>query len=223
MLEEFLERLAAHKRSQGNPLVSHLSPFAASLAEDGYADATTQVKLSLLSELSVTGLDERLVEKFINNRRQKRRLQRGDGETLRQFLKHLRGRHIAPEPQPIRDGSPLAEILNRYEKHLRSERGVVTSTVVNYLPFARKFLLERFPEGALLLSEVTSSDVSAFVLRHAETMRSRRLQLMATAFRSFFRFLFQNGGTASQPGRGRTRNRRLAPIHSPQIPCSERS
>ncbi len=89
-------------------------------------------KLSLLSdfgewlarrELSVTGLDERLVEKFINNRRQKRRLQRGDGETLRQFLKHLRGRHIAPEPQPIRDGSPLAEILNRYEKHLRSERG----------------------------------------------------------------------------------------------------
>jgi integrase/recombinase XerD len=70
---------------------------------------------------------------------------------------------------------------------------VVTSTVVNYLPFARKFLVERFPEGPLLLSEVTSSDVSAFVLRHAETMRSRRLQLMATAFRSFFRFLFQNG------------------------------
>ena len=202
MLEEFLERLAADKRSQGNPLVSHLSPFAASLAEDGYADATTQTKLWLLSDfgqwlarraLSVMVLDERLVERFINNRRQKGRLQRGDGETLRQFLKHLRGRHIAPEPQPIRDGSPLAEILNRYEKHLRSERGVVTSTVVNYLPFARKFLVERFPEGPLLLSEVKSSDVSAFVLRHAETMRSRRLQLMATAFRSFFRFLFQNG------------------------------
>jgi site-specific recombinase XerD len=202
MLEEFLERLAADKRSQDNPLVPHLSPFAASLAEDGYADVTTQAKLSLLSnfgewlarrELSVMVLNERLVEKFINNRRQKGRLHRGDGETLRQFLKHLRGRHIAPEPQPIRDGCPLAEILNRYEKHLRSERGVVTSTVVNYLPFARKFLVERFPEGPLLLSEVTSSDVSAFVLRHAETMRSRRLQLMATAFRSFFRFLFQNG------------------------------
>ena len=36
------------------------------------------------------------------------------------------------------------QILNRYEKHLRSERGVVTSTVMNYLPFARKFLVERF-------------------------------------------------------------------------------
>ena len=160
MLEEFLERLAADKRSQGNPLVSHLSPFAASLAEDGYADATMQAKLFLLRdfgqwlarrELSVMGLDERLVEKFINNRRQKGRLQRGDGETLRQFLKHLRGRHIAPEPHPIRDGSPLAQILNRYEKHLRSERGVVTSTVVNYL--SPLILARTLPEGPLTPSQ----------------------------------------------------------------------
>ena len=202
MLEEFLERLAADRRSRGNPLGPHLSPFAASLVEDGYAGATTQAKLWLLCdfgqwlarrELSVMVLDERLVEKFINNRRQKGRLQRGDGETLRQFLKHLRGRHIAPEPHPIRDGSRLAQILNRYEKHLRSERGVVTSTVVNYLPFARKFLLERFAKGPLLLRKVSSSDISAFVLRHAQTMARRRVQLMATAFRSFFRFLFQNG------------------------------
>src|SRR5664279_5735323 len=159
MLKEFLERLAADRRSQSNPLAPHLSPFAASLAEDGYADATTKAKLSLLSDfgewlarrdLTVNVLDERLVEKFINTWRQKGRLQRGDGETLRQFLKHLRGRHIAPEPHPIRDGSSLAQILNRYEKHLRSERGVVTSTVVNYLPFARKFSLERFPKGPLL-------------------------------------------------------------------------
>src|SRR6185295_16873418 len=99
MLEEFLERLVADKRSQSNPLVPHFSPFAASLAEAGYADATTKAKLSLVSdfgewlarrELSVRVLDERPVEKFINNRRQKSRLHRGDGETLRQLLKHLR-------------------------------------------------------------------------------------------------------------------------------------
>jgi site-specific recombinase XerC len=202
MLEEFLERLAAGKRFRGNPLVPHLSPFAVFLVEDGYADATTQAKLSLLSGfgqwlarrgLSVMDLKERLVERFINNRRRKGRLQRGDGETLRQFLDHLRGGNIAPGPEPIRDDSPLAEILNRYEKHLRSERGVATTTVVNYLPFARKFLVERFPEGHLLLRELRSSDISAFVLRHAQAMSCGRLQLAATAFRSFFRFLFQNG------------------------------
>jgi site-specific recombinase XerD len=202
MLEEFLERLAVDKRSRGNPLVPHLSPFAASLVENGYADTTTQAKLWLLSDfgqwlarrgLAAMNLDERLVKRFINDRRRKGRLQRGDGETLRQFLVHLRGCNVAPGPEPILDDSPLAEILNRYERHLRSERGVATATVVNYLPFARKFLVERFPEGPLLFREVRSTDISAFVLRHAQTMGRRTVQLMATAFRSFFRFLFQNG------------------------------
>jgi hypothetical protein len=50
MLEEFLERLAADKRSRGNPLVPYLAPFAASLVEDGYADATTKLKLWLLCD-----------------------------------------------------------------------------------------------------------------------------------------------------------------------------
>ena len=50
MLEEFLERLVADKRSQSNPLVPHLSPFATSLADEGYADVTTKAKLWLLSD-----------------------------------------------------------------------------------------------------------------------------------------------------------------------------
>ena len=73
MLEEFFERLATDKRSRGNPLVVHLSPFAASLKEDGYTVATMQSKLSLLvdfgqwlgrSGLAVTELCERTAEKF---------------------------------------------------------------------------------------------------------------------------------------------------------------
>jgi site-specific recombinase XerD len=53
--------------------------------------------------------------------------------------------------------------------------------------------MERFREKPLLLREVTSSDVSNFILRHAPTMSPRRAQLVTAAFRSFFRFLFQNG------------------------------
>ena len=82
MLEEFCERLATDKRSRGNPLVVHLSPFAASLKEDGYADATMQSKVSLLvdfgqwlgrSGLAVTQLDERVAETFFAEKRRKRR------------------------------------------------------------------------------------------------------------------------------------------------------
>jgi site-specific recombinase XerD len=200
MLEEL--RLAADKRARGNPLVVHLSPFAASLMEEGYTDATMQSKLWLLADfgrwlgrsgLAVTELDERLVETFFAEKRRKGRVHRGNRETVRQFLGHLRECNVVAGVKPACDESLLAGILNRYEKHLRSERGLATATIINYLPFARKFLVDHFGERPFLVREVQSSDISAFILRHAKTMSCRRAQLMTTAFRSFFRFLFRNG------------------------------
>jgi site-specific recombinase XerD len=202
VLEEFFERLAADKRSRGNPLVAHLSPFAASLMESGYADATMRSKLWLLADFgrwlekggqAVTELDERLAERFIASKRRQGRLHRGNRETVRQFLDHLRERDVIRGVKPPLDSSPLAGILTRYEKHLRSGRGLTAATVINYLPFVRKFLVDRFGEGPFPVEEVRSCDLSAFVLRHAHTMSCGRAQLMTTAFRSFFRFLFQNG------------------------------
>ena len=203
MLEQFFERLAADKRSGGNPLVVHLSPFAASLLEDGYADATVLSKLWLLADfgywlgrrgLAAKQLDERLVATFFIAKQRRGRVHRGNQETIRQFLDHLREHNMVAGVTPTRNESPLADVLNRYEKHLRSGRGLAAATIINYLPFARKFLVERFGEdGPLLVREVRSADISAFILRHARTMSCRRAQLMTTAFRSFFRFLFQNG------------------------------
>ena len=191
--------LTADKRFQDNPLISNLRTFEESLIADGYAAVTVRPNLSLLADFgqwltrsgfSVTDLDERLVEAFVND---KRRVQRGSSETLKQFLDHLRKRDVVPVPEPVCDRSPLAEILNQYEKHLRLERGLVTATIVNYRPVVDKFLVERFKAGTFLLRELRSSDISAFVLRHAHTMSPRRAQLMTTALRSFLRFLFQNG------------------------------
>ena len=203
MPEDFFERLAADKSLRGNPLVPHLSSFAASLQEDGYAPFTMQSKLGLLADfaqwlwrriISIRRIDERQVAAFVNHRERKRRLHRGDRETLRQFLAHLRKRDVIPGPiKPICENIRLADILNRYEKHLRSERALAPATIVNYVPFARKFLVERFHQGKILLQRLQAADISAFVLRHGHTMGCRRAQLMTTAFRSFFRFLFQCG------------------------------
>jgi site-specific recombinase XerD len=199
MLEKFLKRLEADKLELRNPLLVHVRSFAASLMEDGYATATMQSKLGLIVDLgqwlgrrglAVTDLDERRIETFIAGRRLCRR---GDRTTVRQLLGHLREHNIVPSVTPTRDESPWTAILDRYEKHLRSERGLTTATIINYLPFARKFLNHRFGEGPFLLREVRPSDISGFVLRHARSMSCRRAQLMTSAFRSFFRFLFQHG------------------------------
>ncbi len=196
MLEKFLQ---PNERLHDIPLGLSLRALATSLVEDGYADQTVRSKLRLLDELgrwfgltglTVAHLDERHVEAFVKHRRQVRR---GDLKTLEQFLDHLRKRAVIPDRAPVRDLSPLADILNRYEEYLRSERGLVTATVLNYQPYIRRFLVERFREGPFLFGQVNPSDISNFVLRHGPSMSVGRAQLMTTAFRSFFRYLFQKG------------------------------
>ena len=202
MLKDFLERLAADESARANPLFIHLSPFTAWLMENSYADSTIRSKLWLLASfgqwlgrngLAANDLNEPIVESFITEKLRTNRVHRGNRETLVQFLDHLRKCSIVPGVTPANDASPLAIILNRYERHLRSDRGLVTATVINYLPFVRKFLVERFGRGPLPLGEVRSTDISSFVLSHARTMSCRRAQLMTTAFRSFFRYLLQIG------------------------------
>jgi len=202
-LPDSFESPAADKLLRVSPLAPHLSSFAAALGEDGYASVTMQSKLGLLADFAhwlerrgicVGELDERHATAFIRSRQRKHRVHRGDRETLRQFLAHLRNCDVIPGPvRPICDNPPLADILNRYEKHLRSERGLAPATVVNYVPYAHKFLAERFQKREIMLRDLQGADISAFVLRHAHLMGCRRAQLMTTAFRSFFRFLFQSG------------------------------
>jgi integrase/recombinase XerD len=202
MPKDSFERIETDPRLRDSPLVSHLAPFATSLVENGYVKATVQSKLNLLAgfgqwlvrrRLSLTDFDERFAERFIAYKRRKGRVHRGNRETLLQFLDHLRKGDVIPGPTPTCDESPLAAILARYERHLRSERGLAAATVINYLPCIRKFLIERFREKPPVIREVRSSDVSDFILRQAPTMSPRRVQLVTAAFRSFFRFLFQDG------------------------------
>ena|SRR5215472_2101859 len=189
----------ADKHLRHNSLVPYLRTFATSLLEYGYTDGTIHSKLWLLGDLerwlrrtklAVTHLDERFLEAFLKH---KRRVRRGEAKTLQPFLDHLRKLAIVPGRKVVRDQSPLADILNRYETYLCSERGLVTVTILHYQDFVRKFLLERFREGPFRLGEIKPSDISDFVLRNAHSMAVKRAQLMTTAFRSFFRFLFQKG------------------------------
>jgi site-specific recombinase XerD len=194
-----INSLQADKCLRGSPLESHLRTFANSLVEDGYTDRTIELKLGLLAclwrwlqprKLPITDLDEQLLKAFV---KQRRRVHGGDFKTLGQFLDHLQKRGIVSVPKPVCDRSPLAAILNQYETYLRSERGLVAHTILNYQTCVRKFLFERFREGPFCLQKIRPSDISGFVLRHGPDMAVGTAHQMTTAFRSFFRFLFQRG------------------------------
>jgi site-specific recombinase XerD len=198
MLESSFQNLTAGCRLP-DLFVVQLRRFASSLAEQGYAENTLREKVKLLAKceewlkrnrLAVVDLDEPLVGTFLKRRH---RVHRGDAKTLQQFLDHLRRQSVVPARNLPRDRSPLAQILNRYEMHLSTERGLVAHTIQEYQSFVRKFLRERFRGQPLLLKAVKASDISHFILRHTASMRGKRAQVMTTAFRSFFRFLFEKG------------------------------
>jgi site-specific recombinase XerD len=198
MLESFFQNLVAVD-CLPDPLVVQLQRFTASLIEQGYADETVRWKVKLVTDfgrwlqrngVAVADLDEPLVEAFL---KRKHRERRGNLRTLQQFLDHLRRQNVVPARNLPCDRSPLARLLNRYETHLRTERGLVAHTIQQYQSFARKFVLERFRRRPLLLKAVKASDISDFVLRYTHGLHVKRAQLMTTAFRSFFRFLFQKG------------------------------
>jgi site-specific recombinase XerD len=198
MLESSLPNLGVVNRLP-DLLVVQLRRFTASLIEQGYAGETVRLKVKLVTDFgewlkrvrfAIADLDERRVEAFLKHRR---RVHRGNLKTLQEFLAHLRRQNVVPARNLPCDRSPLAHILNRYETHLRTERGLVAHTILEYQSFVRKFLLERFHGRPLLLKALKASDISDFILRHAHGMDVRGAQLMTTAFRSFFRFLFQRG------------------------------
>jgi site-specific recombinase XerD len=77
--------------------------------------------------------------------------------------------------------------------YLTQERRLSPATLLNTLPFVRRFLAERFDTGPVSLEEIRSSDVNGFVLRHAHAQSPGRAKLMVGALRSFFRFLHVRG------------------------------
>ena len=207
----------------------HLRAFATSLVEDGYTDRTVQVKSRSLArlgrwlqttKLSITDLNERLLEAFPKGKHGERR---GDLRTLKQFLDHLRRQKVVPPPNLPCDRSPLAHVLGRYETHLCTERGLVAPTIQEYQFFVRKFLLERFHCRPLLLKAVKASDISDFILWHSPSMATRRAQTMTSAFRSFFRFLFQKGELQVDLAASVPTVANLAAVHCAQVPDSKGS
>jgi len=167
--------------------------------EQGYADETVRWKVKRITDfrqwlkqrgVAVADLDEERVKAFLKRHHQERR---GDLKTLQQFLDQLRRQKVIPARSLPCDRSPLARLLSRYEIHLRTERGLVAHTIEQYQSFVRKFLGERFRGRPLLLKALKASDISDFVLRYTRGRVVKRAQLMTTAFRSFFRFLFQKG------------------------------
>ncbi|SRR6266568_4630785 len=194
------------QRLYAGPLGVHIDPFAQQLFTQGYASWTAKYMMRLLADLSswlqtqaltVMDLNDQCVADFLQDRYRRCRPHRNDRATLRRLLAQLREHGVIPSP--MADVSPSAGdcIAHDFQHYLCQQRGLAPTTVQSYLDTVRRFLDHRCGPHPLGLEALGPQDISHFMLQQARCYSPAHTKVIATALRSFFRFLFQRGVIAN--------------------------
>ena len=185
-------------RAPEGPLAPHMGPFARSLSEQGYSlhSIHRQVLLGACFSrwLQEQGVSLRSITsdhspQYLRDRARLLRRRPGDTAALRHLLDFLRcGSVIPAEKMSARPLTSAERWTQAYEDHLREARGLAPATIVNYVPFIRRFLKDRFGDGPVTLSHLCAHDVVRFVQRQASRLHPKRAKLLTTALRSFLQY-----------------------------------
>lgn len=188
---------SARARMAG-PLTPYVEGFEAELFGLGYSRGSVAHQLRLmarldgwLAELGLETLDlsAGVVERFMA-------LRRAAGEHLRTvralapllaYLRRLGA--VAGEPAAA-PASPVEQLLERYRRYLRVERGLAQGTVNGYVVIARQFFDAAPDVAASDLAALGPQDVTSFVVAACRTRRGRDI---VSGLRSLLGFLHVEG------------------------------
>jgi integrase/recombinase XerD len=185
-------------RAPEGPLGHYIASFSEWVSGQGYALFSWRYRIRLVAGFS-RWLAERNVclrsistahsVAYLQSRARRRRLRGEDATVLAQLLDFLRHRGvIAAEKIGPPQLSPVDRCVEAFERHLREERALTRATIVNYVPFVRGFLNDRFGSGPVVLSRLSAKDVVRFVQRQAPRLHLKRAKLLTTALRSFLHY-----------------------------------
>jgi site-specific recombinase XerD len=114
--------------------------------------------------------------------------------TLPRLLKYLRAGAGDLTPPSRFDTVPTDDLARRYTDYLRKGRGLAANSIRVYAPFVRDFLLDQSARsGSVSPSLFDATAIRDFLLGRTRNRSSEYSRLLATALRSFFRFLFLSG------------------------------
>ncbi len=218
--------------SRARLLVQCIESFTTELSRRGYCEAAVRQKRATTTSfarwmmrrrLDVVTIDEAVIEAFLVYLGRRRIPIVNRRCTLMTFLEHLRAEATTARPEAVRDDSLVALLLQRYETYLREQRGLAEETISNYRQFVIPLVRGRFAGagGGAAASSPGLQEVRDFLLARARTLAPTTAQLVATALRSFLRFLFQEGETAvdlalAVPTVNRWRHARVHPYLRPE-------
>jgi len=207
MLEQLFTAPYAAPRLRSSPLGAWLDGFVDRLSGLGYTFGSCLSCVRLAADLgrwmaehglSAESLDESGVEAYLADRGTQRERRR---EASNLLLAHLRAVGVALPRLEVPDDSAITLHSCRYADYMRRERGAAEGTVEGYVAVVREFLHHRFDAGEVKLASVGASDIGEYLVGRAPGLSQKRVAYLASALRSFFRYLFVQGETAQDLSR----------------------
>lgn len=221
MLEKLFTARYAAARLRSSPLGPWLDSFVQRLAERGYTQWSRRSNVILAADLgrwmatrgrSVATLDESALEAYVEHRAAQRERRHAAAVLV---LTHLRAEGVTPPSPDVEDPSAVAACGRRFATFMRTERGAAEGTVEGYVAVVREFLDRRFGSGEVDLAALAASDIGTYLVERAPALSPKRVAYLASALRSFFRFLFVQGETATDlstaPLMSQTKHRATGP------------
>src|SRR6266568_621480 len=187
------------------PLAAHITAFAKWARAQGYARRSRYRQVLLAAcfsrwlghqAVSVCRVSSEHRVRYLRSRMRHVQIHRGDAAALRQFLDFLRRQGVVPREIPPGRLTPIEKVVQAFESYIRNERALSEAAVVNYVPFVRKFLADRFGNGPVRLSHLGAGDVVRFTRHQAPRLHLKRAKLLTTALRSFLHYARYRGDIA---------------------------
>ncbi len=95
---------------------------------------------------------------------------------------------IPDEKKLACQSTPVEHCAQAFGQYLLEVRALARPTIINYVPFIRSFLQDRFGSARVTLSRLCASDVVRFVQRQTPRLHKKTAKLMTTALRSFLQY-----------------------------------
>jgi hypothetical protein len=193
------------QRLYSGPVGAPIDTWAQQLLTQGYASWTAQSTMRLRADfsrwlqrqtLTAADLHDQRVDEFLHDRYQCYRAHRDDRPILRRVREHLREQGLMPARVVDTRMGPHDRMARDFRHYLRQQRGLAPSTVQDYLTTVRRFLSARFGAHPLRLAALGPQASTAFMVQQTRRDSPARAQWLATARRSFCRFVLQRGAIA---------------------------
>ena len=110
---------------------------------------------------------------------------------MKKLLAYLRTEGIIAAPVKAVGDPAYASIVQAFRQYLVCQRNLAPSIIHYYLDTVVRFLTKRFGTMSPNLDALCVQDVTGFMLQQARRYSAGQTQLIASALRSFFRFLLQ--------------------------------